>query len=187
MSEYGKDILKGVFDKYRDLTIDPESFRKYLDIYSEFLTGIDRDFQYNQSFLREYLDDLYFFRKKLLRKELIYDLVFQKCEAIRNDYRVELDGTFSKVCMEKDGEENVYYEVSGILDRNKIEKDKVYIYLEMKEEKRYSIRSGEYELSEKESDDMAAIGIIGKVLRESDITEKKEEESTIDGKQNEAV
>ena len=89
--------------------------------------------------------------------------------------------------MEKDGEKNVYYEVSGILDRNKIEKDKVYIYLEMKEEKRYSIRSGEYELSKKESDDMAAIGIIGKVLRESDITEKKEEESTIDGKQNEAV
>ena len=85
---------------------------------------------------------------------------------------------------EKTEDYTVMVEKDGILDRNKIEKDKVYIYLEMKEEKRYSIRSGEYELSKKESDDMAAIGIIGKVLRESDITEKKEEESTIDGKQN---
>lgn len=54
-----EESFKKLFDKYKGLTIDKDSFQKGLDIYSEFLTIIDSDFCYNQTFLREYVNDLY--------------------------------------------------------------------------------------------------------------------------------
>ncbi len=96
MTEQEESDFKEIFDKYRSLTDDRNLFQKNLDIYSEFMTIIDSDFCYNQTFLREYLDDLYSFREKLLLKEVIYEQVFDLCDRLNFDYKIELDGTFSK-------------------------------------------------------------------------------------------
>ena len=185
-----EESFKKLFDKYKGLTIDKDSFQKGLDIYSEFLTIIDSDFCYNQTFLREYVNDLYDFQQKLLRKESIYEKVLELCEAFDYDYIIELDGTFTNRC-ETNGEKNrkMYYGLSDRLNIRKIMDDQIHIYFEKKDECDGLIKSIKYDLSEsKEENHIIAIDIIEKLIGSGQsVNIGTKERNVLDGKDDGAI
>ncbi len=75
--------------------------------------------------------------------------------------------------MDNDGRIKVYYDFSNRLDIAKIKDDKIYVYFERKQKEAFLIRSGEYELSKQEPDELTGIGVLTKVITDDDIQKIK--------------